>query len=94
VDIDGVRWVFSLDEVKGKKALRVVYLTDGALEVTQRLLGRWPDGPLFRNTDGRPWHPYALNCQFGRLRLAHGRHRLRELGLMPPKIRRLTAAQR
>lgn len=94
VDVDGGRWVFPPDEAKGKKTHRAVYLTDQALEITQRLMARHPEGPLFRNTSGRPWHPYALNCRFGRLRLAHGRLRLRQLGLTPPKIKRLDAALR
>jgi len=53
-----------------------------------------PEGTLFRNTDGRPWHPYTLNCRFGRLRLAHGRERIQQLGLLPPRIKRLNAIQR
>ena len=53
-----------------------------------------PCGPLFVNTDGLPWSPSALNCRFARLRLALGRGKLDELGLMPPKLRRLTKAQR
>ncbi len=57
-------------------------------------MARWREGPLFRNTDGRPWHPYALNCRFGRLRLTHGRERLNQLGLVPAKLRRHTAAGR
>jgi integrase len=94
VDLEGGRWVFPPEEAKGKRAHRVVYLTDKALEITRRLMGKWPEGALLRNIDGRPWHPYALNCRFGRLRLAHGRQRLRELGLMPPKLKRLNAEQR
>ena len=91
VDLPGVRWVFPPDEAKGKRAHRVVYLTDRAFEITRGLMTRNPQGPLFRNTDGRPWHPYALNCRFGRLRLAQGRQRIQQLGLMPPKIKRLGA---
>ena len=94
VDLDGERWVFPPDEAKGKKAHRVVYLTDRALKITRGLMALHPEGPLFRNTDGRPWHPYALNCRFGRLRLAHGRQRLQQFGLMPPKIKRLNGVQR
>src|SRR5262249_21367656 len=57
-------------------------------------MARHPEGTPFRNTGGRPWHPYALNCRFGRLRLAHGRQRIQQLGLMPPGIKRLDAARR
>jgi integrase len=94
VDLAGSRWVFAPEEAKGKKSHRVVYLTEQAIAITRRLMGHHLDGPLFRNTDGRPWHPYALNCRFGRLRLAHGRERVTEIGLMPPSLKRLTAAQR
>ena len=94
VQLDGGRWVFPPDEAKGKKSHRVVYLTDRALAITRRLTALQPDGPLFRNTDGKPWHPYALNCRFARLRLTHGRQRIERLGLVPPAIRRLDAASR
>jgi integrase len=94
VDLAGGRWVFPPDEAKGKKRHRVVYLTDRAAEITRRLAARHPAGPLFRNTDGRPWHPYALNCRFARLRLAHGRMRIEQLGLVPPKSKRLDSTMR
>ena len=86
-------WRFPPDEAKGKKACRVVYLTDRANEITLRLMARRPEGPLVRNRDGRPWHPYALNCRLFRLRLGHGRQRILQLGLMPPKIERLDATK-
>ena len=94
VDPNGGRWVFPPDEAKGKKAHRVIYLTDRALEITRRLMASHPEGPSFRNTDGRSWHPYALNCRFGRLRLAHGRGRIEQLGLVPPIIKRLDVVRR
>ena len=94
VDLDGGRWVFPPAEAKGKKSYRVVYLTDRALAITRRLVAIYPEGPLFRNTDGSPWHPYALNCRFGRLRLAHGREQIERLGLVPPRTKRLAMAQR
>ena len=35
--------------------MRVVYLTDRALEIVKRLMLVYPEGPLFRNSDGEPW---------------------------------------
>lgn len=67
VDVTNCRWVFPPDEAKGEIWPRVVYLTDVALEITTRLMKQWPEGPLFRNTDGIPWTTDAVNCAFIRL---------------------------
>ncbi len=67
VDVPNSRWVFPPDEAKGEVWPRVVYLTDAALEITTRLMKQWPEGPLFRNTDGVPWTTDAVNCAFIRL---------------------------
>jgi integrase len=69
-------WEFPVDESKGKKRRRVVYLTDAALEITRRRMARWPKGPLFRNTDGVPWNHSSLNGRFARLRVALGRTKI------------------
>jgi integrase len=66
VDVAGSRWVLPASESKGKKKPRVVYLTPEALGITVRLMERYPDGPLFRNADGRAWTPDATNCRFQR----------------------------
>ena len=87
-------WAFPVDESKGKERQRVVYLTDEALAITRRLMAAHPVGPLFLNTDGLPWSASALNCRFARLRLALGRKKVEELGLTPPKLKRLTKPQR
>lgn len=68
VDLENARWVFPQNEAKGKKKVRVVYLTDRALEITRRLMLKHPEGPLFRNTKGRPWTAYAVNCRFTKLK--------------------------
>jgi integrase len=94
VDVEGGCWVFPVDESKGKEQQRIVYLTDTALAITRRLMAAHPCGPLFLNTNGLPWSPSALNCRFARLRLALGRNKVNELGLTPPKLKRLTKAQR
>ena len=68
VDLTNGRWVFPASEAKGKKIPRVIYLTPKALEITQRLVMKHPKGPLFRNTDGKPWTPNATNCRFQTVR--------------------------
>jgi integrase len=72
VDLSGSRWVFPASEAKGKKIPRIVYLTPTALEITKRLMGEHPTGVLFRNTDGKPWTPYATNCRFQYVRRKTG----------------------
>ena len=44
VDLEGGCWVFPVDESKGKKHQRIVYLTDTALEITRRLMAAHPAG--------------------------------------------------
>ena len=94
VDLANGCWVFPVQESKGKRRQRIVYLTDAALAITRRLMLAHPSGPLFRNTDGEPWCASSLNYRFGRLRLALGKHLPAESGRMPPKLRRLTKPQR
>jgi integrase len=94
VDLVNGCWEFPVDESKGKRRQRIVYLTDTALAITRRLSGTQARGPIFRSTDGLPWTPSALNCRFARLRLALGRKKLEELGMMPPKLNRLNQHQR
>jgi integrase len=93
-DEPGERWVFPVRLSKGKRVQRVVHLATGTLEITRRLAREHPTGPLFRNGDGRPWCQSSVKCRFQRLRDALGKARLKQFGLMPPKIRRLTRAER
>jgi integrase len=72
VDLAGSRWVFPSSESKGKRIPRVVYLTPAALEITKRLMDKHPTGPLFRNTGGKQWTPYATNCRFQYVRRKTG----------------------
>lgn len=69
VDLENERWVFPREEAKRQKSPRIVYLTEAALAITKRRMLKWPDGPIFRNTQGRPpWHMYSVNCRFERLK--------------------------
>ena len=62
------RWVFPAKEAKGKRKIRVVYLTDLADEICRRLALKHPKGPLFRNSDGEPWTRHAASCVFLRMK--------------------------
>src|SRR5205814_1554062 len=62
------RWVFPAKEAKGKRRIRVVYLTDVAVAVCQRLALKHPTGPLFRNSNGAAWTRHAASCVFGRMK--------------------------
>lgn len=77
VDMPHQRWVFPRTESKGKKAPRIVYLTDAAMTITERLVGQASSGRLFRNASGTPWTTDAVNCAFDRLRLRMGQAEMR-----------------
>ena len=73
VDLANSRWVFPPKEAKGKKRHRIIYLNPEALKLTREALETVKSGALFRNRRGNPWHPYAVNCQFTRLKERIGR---------------------
>src|SRR5262249_62174992 len=93
-DLAPPRWVFPIRESKGKKFQRVVSLSDRALEITRRLLLKRPSGPLLLNTDGNPWCVSSVKCRFQQLCRRIGRRRLQDAGGLPPKVKRLSAAER
>src|SRR5262249_8889323 len=93
-DLDNCRWVFPVKLSKGKKVQRVVYLNDRALEITRRLVQEHPSGLLLRTTTGTAWCASSVKCRFQKLRLALGRKRLKEKGLLARKIPRLKKPQR
>lgn len=68
IDLAHQRWVLPLLKSKGKKRNCVVYLTPKALIIIKRLMLKHPNGPLFRNSQGVPWTPYAISCRFTRLK--------------------------
>lgn len=68
VDLANCRWVFPPSEEKMGRIPRVVYLTDKAAEITERLAKSHSKGKLFRNTRGKPWTTDAVNCRFARIK--------------------------
>ncbi len=78
VDKENQRWVIPASEAKGEKIVRTVYLTDRAFEITRRLMLKYPDGTLFRNTQGASWTSDAVNCAIDRIRLRIGKQKIKE----------------
>ncbi len=68
VDLENGRWVFPKSESKGKRQSRTIYLSEVALEITQRLMAKPIQGPLLRNANGQPWGTESVNCRFCRLK--------------------------
>jgi integrase len=66
--VDDRKVVFPVNKSKGGKRRRVIYLDDVAAAIVARLSAEFPDGPIFRNSRGKPWHKDALTNAFGRLR--------------------------
>ena len=63
------RIVFPPKEAKGKRHHRVIYLgTDTARETVERLCQINPEGPILRNSAGKPWTKDSINCAFFRLK--------------------------
>lgn len=53
---------------KTGQTTRTVILTDKMIVVSKFLLGRRPEGLIFRNSRGNPWTRNAVGCAIGRLR--------------------------
>lgn len=69
VNLDLGVWI--LDEHKTEEKTgepRVIILTPEMVELTRQLMAKHPEGPLFRNEDGRPWNRNAIRCRFRRVR--------------------------
>lgn len=81
VDVEHQRWVFYKSQSKGKRVSRVVYLTDKAMEIVQRLMIANPSGPIFRNLNGKPWTKDAVNCAFLAIQMRMGKDRMQEEGI-------------
>ena len=62
------RVVFPATEAKGKKRVRVIYMTARAEEIIRKLMKSRPKGLLFLNAKGRGWNYASMNCRFGRLK--------------------------
>lgn len=73
VDITQSRVLLPRSKAKGRRRIRVIYLTARAREIISRLMGEHPDGALLRNSDGNAWNKDAINSQFCRLQARIGK---------------------
>ena len=81
VDLVNQRWIIPPSESKGERMTRIVYLTDKAFEITRRLMKQFPQGNLFRNTNGNPWNAQGVNCAIDRIRIRIGTLEMKRRGL-------------
>lgn len=73
VDLDAGTWtVPNKTRHRTGEPTRTVHLTPAVVDLSRRLAGSHPDGPIFRNSRGRPWTRNAIALRFQRLRTAVG----------------------
>ena len=61
---DGQKIILERINSKGERYNRVIYLSDKALEINQRLIEQYPEGVLFRNSNHKPWTRSAVRNRF------------------------------
>ncbi len=54
-------WEFPVEKSKGKLESRVVHLNKRAMEICQRVVLKFPEGPMFRTRLGTFWRRGSLN---------------------------------
>jgi site-specific recombinase XerD len=59
--------IFAINESKGEKHQRVLFLTPDSQTITNKLIAKYPTGPLFRNRNGRAWTKDAIKCALTRI---------------------------
>ena len=72
VDLERGLWVLQQHKTAKKTGKpRVIHLPAEALALTKELMATYPDGPLFRNSRGKPWTRNAIRIRFRNLRTKH-----------------------
>lgn len=67
-DVKDGEWVMKSKDFDRTSKFRHVYLTAEMVTLTQALVEKYPSGPLFRNSRGRPWTHNAIRIRFRNLR--------------------------
>lgn len=82
-DATNQRIVFPPEESKGDQWPRIVYLSDDAVPIVERLVREHPTGKIFRNLEGGAWTNSSVNCEWVRLRHRLGYAKMRAEGIEP-----------
>ena len=63
-------WILQQHKTRQKTGKpRIVYLTQAMVELTKRLIAKYPSGPLFRGPrGGKPFTSNGIRCRFRQLR--------------------------
>jgi integrase len=73
VDLDRGVWnVANKTRTSTGQQTRPVPLVPEMVEMSRRLVEKRPEGPIFRNRNGKAWKRNAMACRFRRLREVHG----------------------
>ncbi len=81
------RWIFKRKSSKGKKYNRIQRLSDEAMALSEKWALRYPEGPIFRNSEGNPWNGRSLQSRITNLTKHIG------FRLMPYAIRHTFATE-
>jgi len=69
VDLTAGIWELKKHKTAGKtKRSRIIILTPVMVELSRRLVAKYPEGPLFRNRRGKSWSTNTIRCRFRRIR--------------------------
>ena len=60
--------VFPVKESKGKKRERCILIMKPAIPIIEKLLAKYPEGHLFRDSRGNPWQKAAICKRFKRIK--------------------------
>lgn len=72
VDLAGMRIVFPAIESKGKREPRKIFINSTTLPIIERLLAKYPEGKLFRDSRGAGWSKYAVCERMDKLSKRNG----------------------
>jgi len=70
VKLDGDRmvWAFKAGEIKNRRERRIFITDPEIIQIVKDQMKKNPEGPIFRNTLGKPWNRKSLSLRFRTIR--------------------------